>query len=66
MNLPSTTIRTALIDYRANLIRMNSQWPDVFKHTHPKLIADIDAVLLSIEGNVTEVSVTPVSCKLHV
>lgn len=65
MNLPSTTLRTALIDYRANLLRLYNQWPDIFQHTHPKLIADIDAVLLSVEGNVTEVTILPASCKVH-
>jgi hypothetical protein len=64
MKLPATTIRSALIDYRAELIRINRKFPEVFKYTHPQLIAQIDEVLLSIEGNITEVEITPATCRI--
>jgi len=60
--LPSTIIRHALIDYRSLLIRLNNDYPETFQHTHPKLIADIDATLYAIEGNVTMVSIMPHAC----
>lgn len=60
--LPSTTIRHALIDYRSLLIRLNNDWPETFQHTHPQLIAQIDAALLEIEGNITTVLLAPYAC----
>ena len=60
--LPSTTIRTALVDYRAQLLRLVSTYPETFKHTHPALIQSIDDALLSIEGNIQEVGIVPLTC----
>lgn len=60
--LPSTTIRYALIDYRSLLLRLVKAYPDTYKHS-PELIAQIDDVLLSIEGNIKEVAITPLTCK---
>lgn len=60
--LPSTTIRTALVDYRAMLIRLNNTYPETFRHTHPQLIAQIDSALMEIEGNITTVQITPCAC----
>jgi len=60
--LPSTTIRTALVDYRAQLLRLVNTYPETFKHTHPALIQSIDDALLSIEGNIQEVGIVPLTC----
>lgn len=60
-SLPSTTIRTALIDYRALLLRLVNTYPDTYKQS-PQLIAEIDDALLSIEGNITQVAIVPMTC----
>ena len=61
--LSSTTIRLALIDYRAQLISLESKFPDVYGNSnHHQSIYDIDAALMEIEGNCTQVSVTQHTC----
>jgi hypothetical protein len=60
--LDSTVLRSALIDYRSKLIKLYLEWPDIFESTHPRLIADIDAALFEIEGNVTTISLAPYTC----
>lgn len=65
LNLSQTTLRTALIDYRAELIRLSVKFPTTFKDTNDKTIAEIDAVLLSIEGNISRVAVVPLSCSVR-
>lgn len=64
LTLSQTTLRTALVDYRAELIRLSVRFPQTFKDTNDKTIAELDAVLLSIEGNVSRVSITPLSCSV--
>lgn len=64
LTLSQTTLRTALIDYRAELIRLSVKFPQTFKNTNDKTIAELDAVLLSIEGNISRVSITPLSCSV--
>lgn len=61
--LSSTTIRTALVDYRAELIRMQIKYPQVYKE-NSAVIKSIDDALLSIEENITHVTVTAHSCKV--
>ena len=60
--LSSTTIRTALVDYRAELIRMQIKYPQVYKE-NSAIIKSIDDALLSIEGNVEHVMISAHSCK---
>jgi hypothetical protein len=60
--LSSTTIRTALVDYRAELIRMQIKYPQVYKE-NSAVIKSIDDALLSIEGNVEHVMISAHSCK---
>jgi len=60
--LSSTTIRTALVDYRAELIRMQIKFPQVYKE-NSAVIKSIDDALLSIEGNVEHVMISAHSCK---
>ena len=62
LTLSQTTLRTALVDYRAELIRLSVKFPQTFKGTNDKTIAELDAVLLSIEGNINRVSIAPLSC----
>lgn len=63
--LSSTTIRTALVDYRAELIRMQIKYPSSFNNEeHDKLIKSIDDILCEIEGSITHVTITPNSCKV--
>jgi len=62
--LSSTTVRTALVDYRAELIRMQIKYPQVYKE-NSAVIKSIDDALLSIEGNITEVMISPITCKLN-
>jgi hypothetical protein len=63
LSLTSTTLRTALVNYRAELIRLSVKFPETFKNTNDKTIAELDAVLLSIEGNIDRIAIAPVSCK---
>ena len=60
--LSATTVRTALIDYRAELIRMQIKYPQIYKE-NSAVIKSIDDALLSIEGNITEVMISPITCK---
>jgi hypothetical protein len=61
--LSSTTIRLALIDYRASLIRLESKFPDVYGNSnHHQSVYDIDAALMEIEGNCTQVSISQHTC----
>ena len=60
--LSSTTIRTALVDYRAELIRMQIKFPQVYEE-NSAVIKSIDDALLSIEGNVEHVMISAHSCK---
>ena len=60
--LSSTTIRTALVDYRAELIRMQIKFPQVYKE-NSAVIKSIDDALLSIDGNVEHVMISAHSCK---
>ena len=64
LSLSQTALRTALVDYRAELIRLSVKYPESFKDTNDKTIAEIDAVLLSIEGNISRLAVVPLSCSV--
>ena len=61
--LTSSTLRTALVDYRAELLRMTAKRPEIFGVYHGRLIAQIDDVLLEIEGNISSVLIMPLACK---
>ena len=60
--LSATTMWYALTDYRNQLIHLNVKYPDRFNHT--QTIAELDAALLAIEGNITTVTVAPSTCKV--
>ena len=61
MMIAATTIRTALITYRGELLSLATKYPDQFKDCGAT-IDKIDDVLLSIEGNITAVNITPATC----
>lgn len=64
-NLSSTTVRIALIDYRADLIRMQCKYPARFNTKEvDDAIKSIDEALMEIEGNITTVSITPATCRM--
>lgn len=63
--LTSTTIRTALVDYRAELLRLTVKRPEIYGEYHQGIIAQIDATLLEIEGNFDSVFIAPFSCGLN-
>lgn len=63
--LTSTTIRTALIDYRSELLRLTAKLPEIYGNHHQQTIAQIDAALLEIEGNVQSVLISPLACKVQ-
>jgi len=63
--LSSTTVRTALVDYRAELIRMQIKYPQVCKE-NSAVIKSIDDVLLSIEGNITHVMISTATCNANI
>jgi hypothetical protein len=62
--LSSTTVRIALIDYRAELIRMQVKYPSTFNND--ELIKSIDEALYEIDGNITDVMISAVTCKTNV
>jgi len=64
LSLSQTTLRTALVDYRAELIRLSLRFPAQFGDATDKTIAELDAVLLSVEGNISRVAVVPLSCSI--
>ena len=63
VTLTSSTLRTALVDYRAELLCMTAKRPEIFGAYHHQLITQIDDVLLEIEGNISSVSIMPLTCK---
>jgi hypothetical protein len=58
--LHATTLRNSLIDYRAELFRLRSLYPDNFKNH--QTIEDIDKALLELEGNVTTATISANTC----
>lgn len=65
--LSSTTLRIALVDYRAELIRMQVKFPSSFNNAeHDSLIKSIDEVLCEIDGNIAEVMISPAACKANI
>ena len=61
MMIAATIVRTALITYRGELLSLATKYPDQFKDCGAT-IDKIDDVLLSIEGNITAVNITPATC----
>ena len=61
MMIAATTVRTALITYRCELLSLATKYPEQFKDCDAT-INKIDDVLLSIEGNITAVNITPATC----
>lgn len=61
MIIAATTVRTALITYRSELLSLSTKYPEQFKDCGAT-IDRIDDVLLSIEGNITAVTITPATC----
>ncbi len=61
--LTSTTIRTALVDYRAELLRLARKFPSTMNDSCSKTIQEIANALLEIEGNIISVAIVPSACK---
>ena len=61
MMIAATIVRTALITYRGELLSLATKYPDQFKDCDAT-IDKIDNVLLSIEGNIIAVNITPATC----
>jgi hypothetical protein len=61
MVISASVVRTALISYRGELLKLSHKYPDQFKDCGAT-IDKIDDVLLSIEGNITAVTITPATC----
>lgn len=64
ITLQATTLRTALIDYRAELIRLLKHFPTIYAD-NSKVISEIDAALVSMEGNIQTINLIPASCKAN-
>lgn len=62
--LRATTLRTALITYRGELLSLSIKYPQQFGHCGTT-IDEIDDVLLAIEGNINSVNITPSTCNAH-
>ena len=65
MILQATTLRTALIDYKAELLRLINLYPAVYKD-NDQVIDEIDKILVSIDGNITTVDINPATCNPNV
>jgi hypothetical protein len=63
--LQATTLRTALIDYKAELLRLINLYPAVYKD-NDQAIEEIDKILVSIEGNITTVDINFATCNPNV
>lgn len=63
--LRATTICTALVDYRAELLRMSNKYPQMFA-ANEQVIKEIDDALLSISGNITSVQIIPNTCNPNI
>jgi hypothetical protein len=63
--LQASTLRTALIDYRAELYKLINLYPELFKD-NDQVIKEIDDILVSIEGNITTVDINPATCNPNV
>jgi hypothetical protein len=65
MILHANTLRIALIDYRAELLRLMNLSPKVYKD-NDQVIDEIDKILVSIDGNITTVDINPATCNPNV
>jgi hypothetical protein len=63
--LQASTLRIALIDYRAELLRLINRYPAVYKE-HDQVIDEINKILLSLAGNITTVDINPATCNPNV
>lgn len=64
--LSATTLRLALISRRSELIYRQKTFPECFFNDEINAtIKSIDEALYEIEGNITEVMISPVTCKLN-
>jgi hypothetical protein len=61
----ASTLRLALIDYRQRVLKLAEQFPQTFGEQSSKVLAELDAALLSIEGNITAVNIQPATCNLN-
>ena len=65
--IDATTLRIALIARRNELIFRQSTYPDYFDNDEiDAIIKSIDEALYAIEGNITQVMISPITCKLNV
>jgi hypothetical protein len=64
--IDATTLRTALIARRNELISRQSTYPVFFDNDEiDATVKSIDEALYAIEGNITQVMISPVTCKLN-
>ena len=64
--IDATTLRIALIARRNELISRQSTYPVFFDNDEiDATVKSIDEALYVIEGNITQVMISPVTCKLN-
>ena len=64
--LSAATLRLALISRRSLLIHHQKTFPECFSNDEINAtIKSIDEALYEIEGNITEVMISPITCKLN-
>jgi hypothetical protein len=65
--IDATTLRIALIARRNELFSLQSTYPDYFENDKINAtVKSIDEALYAIEGNITQVMICPITCKLNV
>ena len=65
--IDATTLRIALIARRNELISRQSTYPNYFDNDEiDAIVKSIDLVLCATERNITQVMISPVTCKLNV
>ena len=67
ITIKASTLRTALVTYRTELLDLYVTYPEVYSHDDiAERVAEIDIALFSVEGNVTTVNLIPATCNPNV
>lgn len=65
--IDATTLRLALTTRRKELISLQLAFPNFFNNDEiDAIVKSIDEALYAIEGNITQVMISPITCKLNV
>lgn len=60
--IDASVLRLALITLRDEQLRLLQQFPETYRESAPRVIAQIDSALLPLAGNVTSARIVPTTC----